>query len=211
MQANARQAPGQRTCLRLGAAPRRRRRLLAAACLYAITCRLDIASHLGAFTVAPLSSAPAWMCSAAAALRHLHSGGDVGLVPGLNVACRLRCRAALRRLRGNGVGSVPGLNMKRRPRRRVALRRLRLPTPSPCRWWTVILDECRRRLGANDEEDEDDGGVVAGVVRVCRHDEEDEGEVITGMVQTRGLDEEDRDASEVATRGVAVPPAAGPR
>jgi len=72
-------------------------------------------------------------------------------------------------------------------------------------------DECRRRLGANDEEDEDDGGVVAGVVRVCRHDEEDEGEVITGMVQTRGLDEEDRDASEVATRGVAVPPAAGPR
>ncbi|KAG2615974.1 hypothetical protein PVAP13_3NG078788 [Panicum virgatum] len=102
--------------------------------------------------------------------------------------------------------------MKRRPRRRVALRRLRLPTPlAPCRWWTVILDECRRRLGANDEEDEDDGGVVAGVVRVCRHDEEDEGEVITGMVQTRGLDEEDRDASEVATRGVAVPPAAGPR
>ena len=66
-------------------------------------------------------------------------------------------------------------------------------------------------MTANDEEDEDDGGVVAGVVRVCRHDEEDEGEVITGMVQTRGLDEEDRDASEVATRGVAVPPAAGPR
>ena len=52
---------------------------------------------------------------------------------------------------------------------------------------------------------------AGGVVRVCRHDEEDEGEVITGMVQTRGLDEEDRDASEVATRGVAVPPAAGPR
>ena len=49
------------------------------------------------------------------------------------------------------------------------------------------------------------------MVRVCRHDEEDEGEVITGMVQTRGLDEEDRDASEVATRGVAVPPAPGPR
>ena len=106
---------------------------------------------------------------------------------------------------------VPGLNVACRPRRRAALRRLRLPTPSPCRWWTVILDECRRRLGANDEEDEDDGGVVAGVVRACRHDEEDEGEVITGMVQTRGLDEEDRDASEVATRGVAVPPAAGPR